>query len=65
MTGLVFQIALKPEQTRIVTTAYGDPGHRVQRLRSDYPRRTAARFTMKFSMDWRGVRSYSVADLFS
>ncbi|MEK6335600.1 MAG: DUF4861 family protein [Acidobacteriota bacterium] len=44
---LVFQIELKPKQTRIVTVAYGDTST-IQRLRSNYPRRTAARFTMKF-----------------
>jgi unsaturated chondroitin disaccharide hydrolase len=44
---LSFQIELKPKQTRIVTIAYGDPST-IQRLRSDYPRRTAAKFTMKF-----------------
>ncbi len=44
---LAFQIDLKPRQTRIVTIAYGDTAT-IQRLRSDYPRRTAAKFTMKF-----------------
>ena len=44
---LAFQIELKPKQTRIVTIAYGEMTT-IQRLRSDYPRRTAARFTMKF-----------------
>src|SRR2546426_4496280 len=44
---LAFQIDLKPRQTRIVTIAYGDSGT-IQRLRSDYPKRTAAKFTMKF-----------------
>ncbi len=44
---IAFQIDLKPKQTRIVTIAYGDP-ETVQRLRSDYPQRTQARFTMKF-----------------
>src|SRR5947207_12185468 len=44
---LAFQIELKPKQTRIVTIAYGDMAT-MQRLRSDYPKRTAARFTMKF-----------------
>jgi len=44
---LAFQIDLKPKQTRIVTIAYGDPAT-IQRLRSDYPKRTAAKFTMKF-----------------
>ena len=44
---LVFQIDLKPKQTRIVTIAYGETAT-IQRLRSDYPKRTAAKFTMKF-----------------
>ena len=44
---IAFQIDLKPNQTRIVTIAYGDPPT-IQRLRSDYPRRTYAKFTMKF-----------------
>jgi unsaturated chondroitin disaccharide hydrolase len=44
---LAFQIDLKPGQTRIVTIAYGNAAT-MQRLRSDYPKRTAARFTMKF-----------------
>lgn len=44
---LAFQIDLKPGQTRIVTIAYGDTPT-IQRLRDDYPRRTAAKFTMKF-----------------
>ena len=44
---LAFQIDLKPKQTRIVTIAYGDTTT-IQRLRGDYPKRTAAKFTMKF-----------------
>ncbi len=44
---LAFQIDLKPNQTRIVTIAYGDTPT-IQRLRSDYRKRTAAKFTMKF-----------------
>jgi len=44
---LAFQIELKPKQTRIVTLAYGETAT-IQRLRSDYPKRTAAKFTMKF-----------------
>ena len=44
---LAFQIDLKPKQTRIVTIAYGDTAT-IQRLRSEYPKRTAAKFTMKF-----------------
>jgi unsaturated chondroitin disaccharide hydrolase len=42
-----FQIELKPKQTRIVTLAYGETAT-MQRLRSDYQKRTAAKFTMKF-----------------
>jgi unsaturated chondroitin disaccharide hydrolase len=54
---LVFQIELKPKQTRIVTIAYGDTAT-MQRLRSDYPRRTAARFTMKFDgLAWESEAS--------
>ncbi|HXM34785.1 MAG TPA: DUF4861 family protein, partial [Pyrinomonadaceae bacterium] len=54
---LVFQIALKPKQTRIVTIAYGDTAT-MQRLRSDYPKRTAARFTMKFDgLAWESESS--------
>ena len=44
---LAFQIDLKPRQWRVVTIAYGDTAT-IQRLRSDYPKRTAAKFTMKF-----------------
>src|SRR5216684_4324362 len=44
---LAFQIDLKPKQTRIVTIAYGETAT-IQRLRTDYPKRTAAKFTMKF-----------------
>jgi unsaturated chondroitin disaccharide hydrolase len=44
---IAFQLELKPKQTRIVTIAYGEAAT-MQRLRSDYPRRTAAKFTMKF-----------------
>jgi rhamnogalacturonyl hydrolase YesR len=40
---LAFQIDLKPQQTRIVTIAWGEPAA-IQRLRSEYPRRTYARF---------------------
>ena len=44
---IAFQIELKPKQTRIVTIAYGETTT-MRRLRSDYPQRTAARFTIKF-----------------
>ena len=55
---LAFQIDLKPRQTRLVTIAYGDTAT-IQRLRSDYPKRTAAKFTMKF--DGLGWESESTA----
>ena len=60
---LAFQIELKPKQTRIVTIAYGDTAT-IQRLRSDYPKRTAAKFTMKFEGLGLGVGSLSLANLF-
>ncbi len=44
---LVFQIALGPRQTRIVTVAYGDQATTL-RLRSPYPPRTAARFATRY-----------------
>src|ERR1044072_3929947 len=44
---LAFQIALAPKQTRIATIAYGDAAT-LQRLRSDYPKRTDAKFTTKY-----------------
>jgi unsaturated chondroitin disaccharide hydrolase len=55
---LSFQIGLKPRQTRIVTIAYGETAT-IQRLRSDYPKRTAAKFTMKF--DGLGWESEAMA----
>ncbi len=55
---LAFQIDLKPGQTRIVTIAYGETAT-IQRLRSDYPKRTAAKFTMKF--DGLGWESEAMA----
>jgi hypothetical protein len=49
---IAFQIELKPHQTRIVTIAYGDPAT-IARLRSDYPKRTHAKFTQRFEgMGW-------------
>ena len=49
---IAFQIDLQPKQTRIVTIAYGDPAT-IARLRSNYPMRTHAKFTMKFDgMGW-------------
>lgn len=54
---LAFQIDLKPKQTRIVTIAYGETAT-MQRLRSDYPRRTAAKFTMKFDgLGWESEQT--------
>ncbi|MGH9969511.1 MAG: DUF4861 family protein [Pyrinomonadaceae bacterium] len=49
---LAFQIDLQPKQTRIVTIAYGDPAT-IARLRTDYPKRTHAKFSIKFEgMGW-------------
>jgi unsaturated chondroitin disaccharide hydrolase len=54
---LVFQIELKPKQTRIVTIAYGDAAT-MQRLRSDYPKRTAAKFSTRFEgLGWESEAS--------
>lgn len=54
---LVFNVELKPRQTRIVTIAYGDPAT-MQRLRSEYPKRTAAKFSMKFEgLAWESEAS--------
>jgi unsaturated chondroitin disaccharide hydrolase len=54
---IAFQIELKPKQTRIVTISYGEAAT-MQRLRSDYPKRTAARFTMKFEgLAWESEAS--------
>ena len=54
---LAFQIDLKPKQTRIVTIAYGEAAT-IQRLRSDYPKRTAAKFTMKFDgLGWESEQT--------
>ena len=44
---LVFQIDLAPNQTRIATVAYGDQAA-ILRLRSRYPRRTEAKFAMRY-----------------
>src|SRR5436190_936751 len=55
---LAFQIDLKPRQTRVVTIDYGETAT-IQRLRSEYPKRTAAKFTMKF--DGLGWESESTA----
>jgi hypothetical protein len=44
---LVFQIDLKPRQTRIVTIAYGEMAT-MQRLRTPYAKRTDARFATHF-----------------
>src|SRR5262249_16604838 len=41
---IAFQIPLGPNQTRIVSIAYGDPAT-LQRLRGDYPQRANAKFT--------------------
>jgi unsaturated chondroitin disaccharide hydrolase len=49
---VAFQIALGPNQTRIVTIAYGDSAT-MQRLRSAYVKRAHARFATKYEgMGW-------------
>jgi unsaturated chondroitin disaccharide hydrolase len=54
---LVFQIDLKPKQTRIVTIAYGDAAT-IARIRSDYPKRAHARFALKFEgLGWESERA--------
>jgi len=54
---LAFQIDLQPKQTRIVTIAYGETAA-IQRLRSVYPKRTAAKFTMKFDgLGWESEQT--------
>jgi unsaturated chondroitin disaccharide hydrolase len=54
---LAFQIELKPKQTRIVSIAYGETAT-MQRLRSDYPKRTAAKFALKFDgLAWESEAS--------
>jgi unsaturated chondroitin disaccharide hydrolase len=54
---LVFQIDLKPKQTRIVTIAYGDAAT-ITRIRSDYPKRAHARFALKFEgLGWESERT--------
>src|SRR2546430_2113499 len=55
---IAFQIDLKPRQTRVVSVAYGDAAT-MQRLRSDYPARTHAKFTLKF--DGLGWESEAMA----
>jgi unsaturated chondroitin disaccharide hydrolase len=54
---LVFQIDLKPNQTRIVSICYGDRSS-ILRLRSDYPQRTDAMFAKKFEgLGWESERN--------
>jgi unsaturated chondroitin disaccharide hydrolase len=49
---VAFQIELRPHQTRIVNVAYGE-FDTLGRLRSAYPRRTAAAFSAKYEgMGW-------------
>jgi unsaturated chondroitin disaccharide hydrolase len=49
---IAFQVPLAASQTRIVSIAYGEAAT-LQRLRSDYPQRTNARFTTKYEgMGW-------------
>jgi unsaturated chondroitin disaccharide hydrolase len=44
---IAFQIDLAPNETRVVTIAYGD-GSTIMRLRGEYPARTHARFATKY-----------------
>jgi unsaturated chondroitin disaccharide hydrolase len=54
---LVFQIDLKPNQTRIVTVSFGAPD-RILRLRSDYPARTDAVAAKNFNgIAWESERT--------
>jgi unsaturated chondroitin disaccharide hydrolase len=54
---LVFQIPLKPKQTRVVSIAYG-PAADIARIRSDYPKRTDAKFAQKFEgMGWESEQT--------
>lgn len=54
---LVFQIDLKPRQTRIVTISYGEV-NQIWRLRADYPKRTAALFAKKIEgVGWESERN--------
>jgi hypothetical protein len=49
---IAFQIELRPKQTRVVTISYGDAAT-MQRIRSDYPARTHAKFATHFEgMGW-------------
>lgn len=49
---LAFQIDLQPKQTRIVTLSYGDSAT-IAHMRSEYPPRTHAKFTMHYDgMGW-------------
>ncbi|MEJ7710523.1 MAG: DUF4861 family protein [Pyrinomonadaceae bacterium] len=60
---IVFQLALKPRQTRVVSVAYGEAAT-IRRLRSAYPKRTHAKFTAKYEgMGWES-RVNRVAHLF-
>jgi hypothetical protein len=55
---LALEIAHKLHQTQIVTFTFGD-AEPIYRLRSDYPRRTGARFSTKFEgIGWESDRAY-------
>src|SRR5574340_1174567 len=54
---IAFQIALAPQQTRIVNIAYGETAT-LARLRADYPKRVDARFARKFEgLGWEGEQN--------
>ena len=49
---LAFQIDLQPKQTRVVTISYGDPAI-IAHMKSDYPKRTNAKFAKHYDgMGW-------------
>jgi unsaturated chondroitin disaccharide hydrolase len=54
---LVFQLALGPHQTRVVTIAYGDQMS-ILRLRSQYPPRTAMKFHTRYEgLGWESEQT--------
>ncbi len=54
---IAFQIDLKPNQTRIVTIAYG-PAEVVSHLRTAYPQRTDVKFSRKFEgLGWESEQT--------
>lgn len=49
---LAFQVDLQPKQTRVVTISYGNP-ETIAHMKSDYPKRTHAKFTRHYDgMGW-------------